>query len=178
MWERVGPPLFKARLESGSMSLSVRLVPGLVLLAFAATATSSSAANTAIAATIKADVAQLVAGLNAHDADKTTAFDASDVISMECGSPPTTGIEADRDGFKTGFAHDPLWRVSLIDETVDVASSGDLAIYRGTYHEDNGVGGVLMTHKTQFIAEFKRQHDGSWKIAWYVVANMEKSHPK
>ncbi len=77
-----------------------------------------------------------------------------------------------------GVAHDPLWRVSLIDETVDVASSGDLAIYRGTYHEDNGDGGVLMTHKTNFIAEFKHQRDGSWRIAWYSVSNMEKPHRK
>lgn len=77
-----------------------------------------------------------------------------------------------------GFARDPDWRVSLIDETVDVASSGDLAVYRGAYNEDNGRAGVLMTHKTNFIAEFKRQRDGSWKIAWYSVSNMEKAHPK
>lgn len=97
---------------------------------------------------------------------------------MECGSPPTVGIDADREGFRAGFAHDPLWRVSLIDETIEVASSGDLAVYRGTYHEDNGHEGVLMTHKTNFIAEFKRQPDESWKIVWYSVSNMEKAHPK
>ena len=138
----------------------------------------ASVDTTLIAKTIKAEVAQLAAGLNAHDPTKTTAYDAPDVISMECGSPPTVGIEADREGFKAGFAHDPLWKVSLIDETVDVASSGDLAVYRGTYHEDNGHEGVLMTHKTNFIAEFKRQPDDSWKIVWYSVSNMEKSHPK
>ena len=165
------------------MNLHLCWARSLLLFAFAAAATSSLAAappidTATVVKTIKAEVAQLVAGLNAHDAIKTTAFDAPDVISMECGSPPTIGIKADRDGFEMGFAHDPLWRVNLIDETVDVASSGDLAIYRGTYHEDNGVGGVLMTHKTNFIAEFKLQRDGSWKIAWYIVSNMEKSHPK
>ena len=165
------------------MSPSVRLTRRLLLLAFVAAASSLSAAQApvdpaAIAKTIKADVAQLVAGLNAHDAVKTTAFDAPDVVSIECGSAPAVGIETDREAFKMNFAHDPLWKVSLIDETVDVASSGDLAIYRGTYHEDHGNGDVLMTHKTNFIAEFKHQRDGSWKIAWYVVSNMEKSHPK
>lgn len=164
------------------MKISVRWTKGLLLSAFAVTVTLSSAAvpndTAAGAEIIKADVAQLVAGLNAHDAARTTAFDSPDVISMECGSGPTIGIEADRRGFQMGFAHDPLWKVSLIDETVDVSSGGDMAIYRGTYHEDNGVGGVLMTHKTNFIAEFKRQGDGSWKIAWYMVANMEKSHAK
>ena len=35
-----------------------------------------------------------------------------------------------------------------------------------------------MTHKTNFLAEFKRQGDGSWKIVWYSVSNMEQSHSK
>ncbi len=133
----------------------------------------------AIAKTIKMDVAQIVAGLNAHDAVKTTAYDASDVVSMECGSLSTVGIDSDREGFQTGFAHDPRWRVSLIADNVDVARSGDMAVYRGTYNEENSrEDGVLMTHRTNFLAEFKRQSDGQWKIAWYSVSNMEKSHPK
>jgi ketosteroid isomerase-like protein len=165
------------------MNLSAYWKPSLLLLAFVAAGTVSSTAvasvdTAAIAETIKTDVAQLVAGLNAHDAVKTTAYDSPNIISMECGSPSTIGVEADREGFKMGFAHDPFWRVSLIDETVDVASSGDLAVYRGTYNEDNSRAGVLMTHKTNFIAEFKRQSDGSWKIVWYSVSNMEQSHPK
>ena len=165
------------------MNLAAYWKPSLLLLAFAAAGAASSRAavpvdTAAIAETIKADVAQVVAGLNAHDAVKTTAYDAPNIISMECGSPPTIGVEADREDFKTGFARDPLWKVSLIGETVDVASSGDLAVYRGTYNEDNSRAGVLMTHKTNFIAEFKRQSDGSWKIAWYSVSNMEQSHPK
>lgn len=155
----------------------------LLLLAFAAAGTASSTAGLSvdtatIAKTIKADVAQIVGGINAHDAAKATAYDAPNIISMECGSPSTIGVEADREGFKMGFAHDPFWKVSLIDETVDVASSGDLAVYRGTYNEDNSRAGVLMTHKTNFLAEFKRQSDGTWRAVWYSVSNMEQSHPK
>jgi ketosteroid isomerase-like protein len=165
------------------MNLSAYWKPSLIFLAFAAGGAASSIAavsvdTTAIAKTIKADVAELVAGLNAHDVAKTTAYDAPNIISMECGSPSTIGVEADREGFKMGFAHDALWKVNLIDETVDVASSGDLAVYRGTYNEDNSHAGVPMTHKTNFIAEFKRQSDGSWKIVWYSVSNVEQSHPK
>jgi ketosteroid isomerase-like protein len=165
------------------MNASVYWKPTLLLLAVAAAGAASLTAEVpadtaAIARTIRADVAQVVAGLNDHDAVKTTAYDAPNIISIECGSPPTVGAEADREGFKTGFARDPLWKVSLIDETVDVASSGDLAVYRGTYNEEHGRAGVLMTHKTNFIAEFRRQSDGSWKIAWYSVSNMEQSHPK
>lgn len=164
------------------MNVSVLWKATLLLLAFAACGASSMAAEPAdtkaIAKTIKADVAQVVAGLNAHDAEKTTAFDAPDIVSMEYGSSSTVGAEADKEGFQMGFAHDPHWRVSLIDETVDVASSGDMAVYRGIYNEDNGHAGVLMTHKTTFMAEFKRENSGPWRIVWYSVSNMEKSHSK
>lgn len=164
------------------MNRSPNWKPSLILLFFAVVTALSAAGETVdtagVAQTIKADVAELVAGLNAHDAFRTTAYDDPNIVSMECGSPSTIGLEADREGFKAGFAHDPLWKVSLIDEAVDVASSGDLAVYRGTYNEDNTRAGVLVTHKTNFIAEFKRRDDGTWKIVWYSVSNMEKPHPK
>src|ERR1019366_7615052 len=54
-------------------------------------------------------------------------------------------------GLQDGLCSRPFWKVSLIDETVDVASSGDFAVYRGTYNEDNGRTGVVMTHKTNFL---------------------------
>ncbi|MGH8798554.1 MAG: YybH family protein, partial [Caldimonas sp.] len=154
------------------MNRSAYLRPSLLLLAFTVAGTGSSAAavpveTAVIAEAIKTDVVQLIAGINAHDPVKATAYDAPNIVSMECGRPSTVGVEADRDGFRSGFAHDPNWRVSLIDETVDVASSGDLAVYRGTYNEDSGSAGVPMTHKTNFIAEFRRQGDGSWRIVWY-----------
>ena len=165
------------------MDSSAYRVPGLLLAAFALAVAGTSAAaepvdTAAIAEAIKADVAQLVAGLNAHDVLKVTAHDAPDVVSIACGSPSTAGIEADREAFRAGFARDPQWGATLVDETVDVAKSGDLAVYRGIYDEDNGRAGVLTTHKTNFIAEFKRQGDGSWKIVWYSVSNMERAHPK
>ena len=165
------------------MNFSAYWKLSLLPLALAAVGITSLAARRsddkpAVAETIRKDIAQLVAGINAHDPLRATAYDAPDVISMECGRPSSIGIEADREGLKMGFEHTPSWRISLIDETVDVANSGDLAVYRGTYNEDNTRAGVPMTHKMNFIAEFKRQPDGSWKIAWYIVSNMEQSHPK
>ena len=160
---------------SASLKISVLLV---VLVAGRTERWQSTRRVDTTAQTIKAAVARIVGGLNAHDPVRTTADDAPDIVSMECGSPPVIGAKADREGFAEGFARDPHWKVSLIDETVDVASSGDLAVYRGSYNEDNSGEGMIMTHRTNFISEFKRQSDGSWKMAWYIVANMEKSHPK
>ena len=84
--------------------------PSLLLFAFAAARDCDMdkqrcrLIQAAIAKTIKADVAQVVAGINAHDPVKTTAYDAPDIVSMECGSPSTVGVEADREGFKTGLS--------------------------------------------------------------------------
>jgi len=139
---------------------------------------AARADSATIAETIKGDVARLVAGLNAHDPDRTTAYDDANVISMECGSEATVGIKTDRDGFASGFAKDPHWHVGLIAETVDVARGGDMAVYRGTYHEENGGTARVMTHRTNFIAEFRLQPGGGWKMLWYMVADMERSHPK
>lgn len=150
------------------MSISAFLKISLLLVVFAVGGTEQPQSTqlvdtTAIAQTIKAAVAQLVAGLNAHDPVRTTAYDAPDIVSMECGTPPIIGAKADREGFADGFARDAYWKVSLIDETVDVASSGDLAVYRGAYNEDNGRAGVVMTHRTNFMSSsITATGRGSW----------------
>jgi ketosteroid isomerase-like protein len=143
---------------------------------------SFSGANAAdlstTAETIKQEVRQIVAGLNAHDVAKATMYDADKIVAMQCGSPPVTGAEADRAGFKEMFANDPAWKARLIEETIDVSNGGDMAVYRGSYHEDGSRAGVAITHKTIFLAEFKRQSNGAWEMVWYSISNMEASHPK
>jgi ketosteroid isomerase-like protein len=131
-----------------------------------------------VAAQVKRAAAATVAGINAHDPARATAFEADDVVFMQPEQPNTFGRASDLAGFKKGFADDPAWRVSLVEEHVDVAASGDLAIYRSIYNEDGSKDGVPMTHKVNFVAEFKRQADGSWKMPWYVVSPLERSHKK
>ena len=73
--------------------------------AFASPDTAAPATNGAeIAAIIKADIAKVVAGINAHDVARTTAFDAPDVIFIEDESPNSVGIASDRAGFSSAFA--------------------------------------------------------------------------
>ena len=131
-----------------------------------------------IAATIRADVAEQIAGINAHDAARATAFEAADIISMESGRPASVGRDADMAGIKMAFQREPTWHLSLVDEAVDVARSGDMAVYRSTYNQDSTQSGVPATQRVNYIALFKRQADGTWKIAWSVVSNIEKSHKK
>lgn len=139
----------------------------------AATITS----NERIERTIKTDIAEMVAGINAHDVARATQFDAPGIITMESGRTPSAGVEADRQGMGMAMQHTPSWHLTMLDETVDVARAGDMAIYRGTYNEDSNDNGVPMTHVVNFIADFRKQHDGSWKIEWSVVCAQSRSHP-
>lgn len=139
---------------------------------------ASKQSQSEIASTIKADVAELVAGINAKDIAKATKFDAPDLVSMESGREPSVGAKADRDGLSMAFKYSPNWHLSMIDETVDVARAGDMAVYRGTYAEDSMRDGVPYTHKGDYVAGFRRDPDGMWRVHWSVVSWQSPSKKK
>ncbi len=140
--------------------------------------THQQPAQSAIASQIKADVAEIVAGINAKDIDKATKFDAPDLISMESMRPPSSGAKTNHDGLAMVFKYAPSWHLSMIDEAVDVAKSGDMAIYRSTYSEDSSRDGTPFTHKVNYIAGFSRDPDGMWRVHWSVVCAQSPSEKK
>jgi ketosteroid isomerase-like protein len=127
---------------------------------------------------IEADVAEMIAGINAKNIDEATKFDAPDLISMESMREPSIGAQADRDGLSMAFKYSPGWHLAMIDEAVDVAQAGDMAIYRGTYAEDSLRDGVPYTHKGNYIATFRRDSDGKWRVHWSVIAWQSPSQKK
>ena len=137
-----------------------------------------AASQAAIASVIKADVAEMVAGINAKNIDQATKFDAPDLVSMESGREPSVGAKADHDGLAMTFKYAPNWHLKLVDETVDVATAGDMAIYRGAYDEDSLRDGVPFTHRGNYVAGFRRDPDGMWRVHWSVVAWQSASKKK
>jgi ketosteroid isomerase-like protein len=136
------------------------------------------ATQSKIAAQIKADVAEIVAGINAKDIQRATKFDAPDLVSMESMRAPSIGAKADHDGLSMTFKYSPSWHLSLVDETVDVAKAGDMAVYRSTYNEDSLHDGVPFTHTGNYLAGFRRDPDGMWRVHWSVVSWQSPSHKK
>lgn len=149
-----------------------------LLCAPAGASTHRATGHAAIATQIKADVAEIVAGINAKDIDKATKFDAPDLVSMESGRAPSIGAKADRDGLAMTFKYAPSWHLTLVDETVDVARGGDMAVYRSTYDEDSLRDGAPYTHRGNYVAGFTRDPDGAWRVHWSVVSWQSPSHEK
>lgn len=134
------------------------------------------ASEKTVADAVKACVAAEIAGINAHDPVKATQCEANDTISMESGRPASVGRDNYIAGLKMAFQYEPAWRLRLIEEAVDVPQSEDMAVYRSTYYQDSTISGAPATQKVNYVAFFRRQTDGSWKIAWSVVSNIEKPH--
>lgn len=128
--------------------------------------------------TIRSEVAEIVAGINAKEIDRATKYDAPDLVSMESGRAPSMGAKADHDGLSMAFKYAPSWHLTMIDEMVDVAAAGDLAVYRGTYAEDSMRDGVPFTHTGNFVAGFRHDPDGVWRVHWSVIAWQSPSHKK
>ncbi len=136
----------------------------------------SQASEKSVTEAVKACVAQQVAGINAHDAEKATQCEADDTVSMESGRPASTGRANYIAGLKMAFQYEPAWHLRLIEEAVDVPQSEDMAVYRSTYFQDSTIEGAPATQKVNYVALFRKQADGSWKITWSVVSNIEKPH--
>ncbi len=149
-----------------------------LFIGYQGTASAAAADRDAISAAIKAQVRDITAGINAHNATQATMHDAPNIIAIESGMPNTIGALADAAGFKQGFAAAPSWRVSLVEEAVDVPASSDMAVYRSIYNQDSTHDNVPVTQKVNFISGWSRHENGEWMMDWYAVSEMEKSHKK
>jgi ketosteroid isomerase-like protein len=126
-----------------------------------------------IADAVKADVAQLVADFNAHDATKVASHDSADVVQMAHGQANTVGAPADLASNRKGFAANSNPHVTVANEAVDVAAAGDMAVYRSTYvfTVTDQKTKKTVTENGNYVAGYKPQSDGSWKIAWAVISD-------
>jgi ketosteroid isomerase-like protein len=126
-----------------------------------------------IAAAVKADADQGITDYNAHDADKTVAHTAAGAVMMFHGQPNGAGGSAGAAGLKQSFAATPDVHVTLADETVDVAASGDMAVFRSSYVVTltDPKTKKPVTEKGNYLVGYKPQPDGSWKQVWSVVSN-------
>ncbi len=165
-------PMKLNRLASSAM-----IVLGCASLAACNTPAATDKPDTSKAeAAIKADVAKLVEEFNAHDAKAVVEHDMPDEVSMFHGAPNTIGKEADL-MMTAKQMQDPLAKIAVSNEKVDVAASGEMAVYRAdyAYTMTDSETKKPVIERGNWLIGYKTQADGSWKIAWNVVSNTAKA---
>jgi ketosteroid isomerase-like protein len=144
----------------------------LVALTAAGLAGSARADTASIAAAIKGDEATLVQYFNACDMMKGVSYDAPNFVGMFHGAPNTVGAASDMAEAKKG-CQDKTQHVVVANETVDVAASGEMAVYRSTYvfTGTDAKTKKPMTEKGNYLTGWRKQPDGSWRVEWSIVSN-------
>lgn len=127
---------------------------------------------------VKDGMGKLIAAFNAHDLAGAVALDAPDFVGMLHGMPNAIGPEGDSAVTKQQMA-DPAQKVDAQDARVDVASAGDMAVWRATYSYTftDPVKKAPTTERGNWVTVWKRQADGTMKIALSMVSDTGAKPP-
>lgn len=126
----------------------------------------------------RTSIAGVSAAYNAHDATKAASYDAPDYVSMFHGFGTAVGPAADIESMKQQFA-DPATRFDLNIQSVDVSKAGDMAVVRSIYKFSftDPKTKKIASETGNWVAGFKRQPDGSLKLAWSIGADTPPPAP-
>ncbi|HTW22407.1 MAG TPA: SgcJ/EcaC family oxidoreductase [Candidatus Baltobacteraceae bacterium] len=117
------------------------------------------------AAAIRAIDDQVAKDIAAKDVGKLEALYMHDAVIFSPGAPAVVG-KNNIDAFIEQRLAGPTEQIVFSNVTVDVARSGDLAEDRGTgqvtIRDSNG---KPITQSSEYVLVWKKQADGSWKIA-------------
>jgi uncharacterized protein (TIGR02246 family) len=102
----------------------------------------------------------------AKDVDKIVALYADDATVMIPNVPVMASRQAIAAGFKQATA-DPNFSLTIQNTSVEASKGGDLGFVRGTYmvHQTDPKTKKATMEKGNYVLVYKKQADGSWKIA-------------
>ena len=116
-------------------------------------------------AAITAAGVALAQAAEAKDLDKCMSFYVDDPVLFVPGAPAVIGKDAVRQAF-AGFLGVQALKLETSGLIIDVAQSGDLAYERGSYSNTiTDRKGKTATETGKLALVWKKQVDGSWKIA-------------
>jgi len=131
----------------------------------AAEVADTRAADEATIRTADADFAKAAA---AKDLDKCMSLYEDDAVLFTPGSPAVIG----KDNIRNVIQRMQGMQLTINIASVDVARSGDLAMDRGTVQAAvTDKKGKTTTQTSEYVLVWKKQADGTWKVAADTSAN-------
>jgi uncharacterized protein (TIGR02246 family) len=116
-------------------------------------------------AAIRAAVIDWSKAAQAKDANKATSFYADDAMQFDDKGPLVKGKDNIRAGWEQMLAM-PGPGLTFATTGVEVARSGELAYEYGTYDfATRDKKGEITDEKGKYVTVWKKQADGSWKVA-------------
>ena len=116
-------------------------------------------------AAIRAAGDALGAAFEAKDIEKSLSFYVDDPVLFVPKGPAVIGKDALRKAFQP-FISLPGLKATTSDLIIDVAQSGDLAFERGSFTNTiTDAKGKTTTETGKLVIVWKKQADGSWKVA-------------
>ena len=137
----------------------------LLSLSFAACAAPPQADHSVAAeAEVRAAVKQWNDAAAAKNATAFAGFYTEDAVLMLEDGPDVRG-RANLGQALGGMMSDPAFALSFAADTVVASRSGDLAFETGHYALTSTKDGKPSTERGQYVVVWRRQPDGSWKVA-------------
>jgi uncharacterized protein (TIGR02246 family) len=155
------------------------LVVSLALAACAAPTPPEPPDNRAQAeAEVREAVARWTATAAAKDAEGFLSFYTDDAVLMVADAPDLEGTEA-LAGVVAAMMQDPAFSLRFGSDRIVAARSGDLAYETGHYTLTmSGPDGDPTTEKGHYVVVWRKQTDGSWKVALDApVSDPPESNP-
>ena len=118
-----------------------------------------------VSETIKADEKAWNADFKARNLERLIGHYADDAYFVAPGAPPASGRTEIRRTYANALS-DKTFEISFGSDKTDVARSGDLAYSRGQFsvkYTDPDTR-QLVSENGSYIAVYKKQEDGSWKV--------------
>ncbi len=116
-------------------------------------------------AVIRAADADWSKAATAKDLDKVVSYYTDDAVLFAPKAPAFVGKDNIRKAWQ-GLLATPNMQMTITPLAVDVARSGDLAVERGSFQvASTDKKGKPTTESGQFVIVWKKQADGSWKVA-------------
>ena len=150
-----------------------RIASAIALLAMLGGCHPHHADTATVDAAIKANIRVLVTAFNKHDSARVASFDTPGYVGMKHGTANIIGQSADLSDLMRG-ASDPALGLNAGDVAVDVSASGDMAISRTIYRltfTDPATKTPTLEYGN-WVMEWQRQADGSWKAVWEAISNI------